>query len=753
LKEISDRGDTLSQEVASILSANLQLHEYGLLAALSKASPGSVSGSRLRRSMSCLECWFADLYNKGCAASLPCEMYLIPCWEQFESFQFRPMQDDDAVLMCPAPEPAQTPSVADAVTFCQRFASRTGGLFDDINWSNMVVIGGMVLGCLTCDDASFRELFSEADVDVYLVGVSGQDFRDRVASIIASLSNKVMNTCSVLRTAQSITLVPGTEVHGWKLPNVQIILTPYRSVAHLLFTTDIDCTAMGFDGSRLLATPRAREALATRRNIVRPEKYMVRGEWRTEARYLKYAARGFRAVDLGLTPTAAAIANGDLVAQLQNTTQQLEAANEVVNNHLRTSAEVRAERAAARNRAEQVGRQLWVAASLLVGDWVTSDGLSIRLQRSSAHPDDHQLEGLVANMPPTRHRRDGRFGEVVSEGAVHAGVVWSMGDDDWNKNAFRLSFAQGGAKPLSLAMDIFVDKDSFLEQVHREGETEDLGQYDALRSARPDLDMNQALQAMVEQVEQVGGDASPVEELWWKVDRGYTGYTGYTNGYRSRSPPPVRWTRAPKRFPDELFEPLPSRRWEPWRPSPYNEDDAAVEAEVGDDEMQSSLEALHLRQQMVQQLSQKVVGTFGVYGARLLLLAKELPALAALLVWEMPLLRAGLDRDEVVDILVYVCSAEAQGKADEVEYDGSYGQERSRLVLVNPLPGQERRERFSFRSREMDFRTAIEEKDLESDRFETRGWYDGLPVEDLLEEFSTMDTAVWRGIGDFRAAA
>merc|ERR1712000_528963 len=86
------------------------------------------------------------------------------------------------------------------------------------------------------------------------------------------------------------------------LPNVQIVRFPFENTSHLVFTSVEDCTAIAFDGQRLLAAPRAQEAIASRQNLVRPEKYHIRGYWSTEARLVKYAARGFRVVDLGLQP-------------------------------------------------------------------------------------------------------------------------------------------------------------------------------------------------------------------------------------------------------------------------------------------------------------------------------------------------------------------------------------------------------------------------------------------------------------------
>lgn len=381
---------------ASLLAKHLPLHEYGLLSRLSAAHLGVIDPVHLARSMSCLECWHADLCNVGCSAVLDGCHELIRVWDDLPSFA-NAAQHQTGVVLVRRPGPQSPLTVADRATFLARFHQRTGGVLRDIDWSNLMVIGGMVLACFTADDEEYRRNYKGTDVDIYVVGLRGQAFKDRVADLVESLPrhphaynfsirvtdaskltvglqrgrlvytgvggkpttvkseptgfpelcpgdvilevdgesnpNKMMSLLKSSRICQFYGRGPqrvphyikaqsskgGMDLHGTVLrtpqtlttclwnsqrkrpePNVQIVLAPYESPAHLLYTTDIDCTAMGFDGMHLVAAPRAREAIRHRCNVTRPEKYMVRGEWRTEARLMKYAMRGFSVVDLGL---------------------------------------------------------------------------------------------------------------------------------------------------------------------------------------------------------------------------------------------------------------------------------------------------------------------------------------------------------------------------------------------------------------------------------------------------------------------
>jgi len=196
-------------------------------------------------------------------------------------------------------DPLWAPSVADPQLFKRRFHERSGHILSEaFDFSNVLVIGGFVQACLVADDALYESVYAETDIDLYIHGIEDNEaFRRRVFDIVRYLqvlAEQRHGGCLVVRTRHAINVCLGTPA----IPNIQIILQPYRAIEHVLCTTDLDCTAAGFDGHSVWATPRARESYNRRWNIIRPEKWGVRGSPDSERRLVKYAVRGFAAVDI-----------------------------------------------------------------------------------------------------------------------------------------------------------------------------------------------------------------------------------------------------------------------------------------------------------------------------------------------------------------------------------------------------------------------------------------------------------------------
>jgi hypothetical protein len=240
---------------------------------------------------------------------------------------------------------------------------------------------------------------------------------------------------------------------------------------------------------------------------------------------------------------------------------------------------------------------------------------------------------------------------------------------------------------------------------------------------------------------------------WGKSSLGI--YTKGADGryVRQRSPSPVRWTRLEEPFQSDALAALQMTATddEDDHETPFDEDDDGA-FELGDC-AQGLRQELERQQSALRGVAQSVLNA-GFFGARLLLLAQQLPALHGLLTHEVPSLRAGLDRDEATDVAFDEDAEDANDdRKDGVIYQGSYGKQRSKMVLVNPAPGQARRNNSRFRNREISAAEAVVELDLESDRFETRDWYDGIAAGQIQNDHASLDPDVWRGIGDFRQAA
>ncbi|RKP26202.1 hypothetical protein SYNPS1DRAFT_8157, partial [Syncephalis pseudoplumigaleata] len=89
---------------------------------------------------------------------------------------------------------------------------------------------------------------------------------------------------SCVRSKNVVTLVS-----QYPYRHIQIVLRLYRSPAEILMGFDVDCCSVGYDGSRVWALPRAREAIVRRQNSVD----MTRRSPSYEVRLAKYSKRGF----------------------------------------------------------------------------------------------------------------------------------------------------------------------------------------------------------------------------------------------------------------------------------------------------------------------------------------------------------------------------------------------------------------------------------------------------------------------------
>merc|ERR1712050_543520 len=113
----------------------------------------------------------------------------------------------------------------------------------------------------------------------------------------------------------------------------------------------------------------------------------------------------------------------------------------------------------------------------------------------------------------------------------------------------------------------------------------------------------------------------------------------------------IAWRKASIPFPNNIFNGASVEKG-----SYFDTDEEDEEADPGHpghkDFEELGLDRLDQAQSMVQDTVEKVKAT-GVHGAKLLLLAREMPWLQRLLTCEVPLLTTGIERDEVTDLLLH----------------------------------------------------------------------------------------------------
>ena len=144
-------------------------------------------------------------------------------------------------------------------TFCARFRTLTHGLAEAIaNTSGVVFAGGSVVGALTDGDVG--------DVDIFLTCELGQATAvlTRIYDAVRGLgSESKEHPCRLLVTRSRHAVSMFRICDGKPLGlAVQVILSVYKSVGHLLSSFDIDCCAVCYvPGKGVYCSPRALRAL------------------------------------------------------------------------------------------------------------------------------------------------------------------------------------------------------------------------------------------------------------------------------------------------------------------------------------------------------------------------------------------------------------------------------------------------------------------------------------------------------------
>ncbi|MDE2095822.1 MAG: hypothetical protein KGL39_01095 [Patescibacteria group bacterium] len=145
------------------------------------------------------------------------------------------------------------------------------------------------------------ESFRHSDIDLFLTTRDPTVAADTIVKFYNYIRAIIpaVYTIYIKRTKQAVTFVL-----PWPYRRIQIILRLYHSIEHVLAGFDIDCCAVGFDGTRVVALPRAIRAIRTRSNIVD----QTRQSTTFEGRLAKYSERGFDVAIVGFD-VAAGIAN------------------------------------------------------------------------------------------------------------------------------------------------------------------------------------------------------------------------------------------------------------------------------------------------------------------------------------------------------------------------------------------------------------------------------------------------------------
>ncbi|KAJ7776447.1 hypothetical protein B0H16DRAFT_1712823 [Mycena metata] len=188
------------------------------------------------------------------------------------------------------------------MAFAKRFTYMTDNFLENLDWNNVLVAGGIVLGTLLAvknpgaPDAFnyITDQWESSDIDIYLYGLSAAQATIKAQSIYNTFkANLLDGTPSfVVKNSKTITFYT-----RHPLRRVQTILKLGKTPKDILLNFDLDVCAVGWDGNTVWMLPRAACALETGYNVFTMS--LIRGHYLTNRRatqpqrLLKYANKGY----------------------------------------------------------------------------------------------------------------------------------------------------------------------------------------------------------------------------------------------------------------------------------------------------------------------------------------------------------------------------------------------------------------------------------------------------------------------------
>ncbi|KAJ7669357.1 hypothetical protein DFH06DRAFT_981623, partial [Mycena polygramma] len=180
--------------------------------------------------------------------------------------------------------------------FKRNFYRMSDGLLRNLDWSNVLVAGGIILGTLLSSDSSptYVQDWRSSDIDMYIHGLSPEDANKKIQHVFDTFSSNLPpgTRTFVVRNMKTITF------HAkYPLRRIQIVLKLVESPLEVLLNFDLDICAMGWDGSNVWMLPRTARALETGSSVFTMD--LVRGHYLSARRasqpqrVFKYANRGY----------------------------------------------------------------------------------------------------------------------------------------------------------------------------------------------------------------------------------------------------------------------------------------------------------------------------------------------------------------------------------------------------------------------------------------------------------------------------
>ncbi|KAE8244437.1 hypothetical protein A4X13_0g6596 [Tilletia indica] len=225
-----------------------------------------------------------------------------------------PAESPNTTIRIERPDKAQLPGLLlldqyrkDAIeinalpAFQSRFDSMTFGALKGLNWSNVLVAGGIALAALTCVTDEEMKNSESSDIDLYVWGLTADQANTKlqeiekvfVSNLPADKDTGKPIQYAVLRNSQTITFMPGK----YPYRRVQVVLKLCPNPMAILLNFDLDQVAIGYTGDEVWMLPRASRALITGYTTFTMDlihgSFLAPRKATQDQRVFKYAERGY----------------------------------------------------------------------------------------------------------------------------------------------------------------------------------------------------------------------------------------------------------------------------------------------------------------------------------------------------------------------------------------------------------------------------------------------------------------------------
>ncbi|KAF7305479.1 hypothetical protein HMN09_00800700 [Mycena chlorophos] len=182
--------------------------------------------------------------------------------------------------------------------FRARFENLTGGLLNGLDWSNIFIAGGIVLGSLYSVESPQSSVkdkdLESSDIDMYIYGLDPDAANAKIKHIFKVYKKNLPSKAETLVVRNSKTI---TFYHKYPTRRIQIVLRFLKTPKDVLLNFDLDICAMGWDGWNFWMLPRAARALETGYSVFTMS--LIQGHYLSERRatqeerVFKYGYRGY----------------------------------------------------------------------------------------------------------------------------------------------------------------------------------------------------------------------------------------------------------------------------------------------------------------------------------------------------------------------------------------------------------------------------------------------------------------------------